>query len=163
MDRAEDTIRRICIRAAAYRRQWPTEARQLHEGRYIFGVGEEAKHIRVLDLCDLVEQGLKFLANLVKKVHRRPAELRAALRQAGHSAAKKAAELRDDLEAAVHLVAQDRTKHDQKEARRWAKMAPLRAAHKATKVKEGATRKSASALKTHLGENAPEGGRCGVR
>ncbi len=156
MKRTEETIARISARALALHRSWPKEAQRLHEGRYRLGDGEQSKHVRVLDLCHLVERGLKFLGDIGRRVHRRPAVLKDALRQAGHRAVNEATELRDDIEAAMALVTQDRIKGELKEARRWAKLAPLKAVHRATKVKEEATRKSASALKSHLGECTPQ-------
>ncbi len=152
---AADLIQRYAHRARALRKGWRAEVEKLMQGGSTFD-DDANKMQRVQDLCDAVGKGLLFLTKLVSKWHRKQSGLVLLTTGKGGSLIQEAANLRDDISRLAEKFARDRRNREIKEARRWARAAPPKLAHRATKRAESETRKSASASKHHHGERAPQ-------
>ncbi len=152
---AADIIRRHAFRAGAFRRKWDGEVASIMNGGTTGDDGGRREQ-NVKDVCATVRKGLRWLESLIKKIHGRKPKIIDLIVGHGEAIINEAKELRREMEEARLRLAKERGARLMQEARRWAKSAPIKVAHKVTKRVESSVRNSASASKEHQGERTPQ-------
>ncbi len=105
-----------------------------------------------MDAKHTLEKAFNLLAGLNRWVHRRPPAIDRILRGGGREEVEHARNLEPEIAAAAERIATKRRAAEIRATRRWAKLATLGEAHKATKLTSYTGIKSASASKLHQGE-----------
>ncbi len=105
---------------------------------------------------DMVQSGLAFLSNLTRWHHGRIPGAARVYGGGGEDVVIAAAELEHSLAKAAEDIATRRRRTQTRACRTWAKAATLAASHRATKLGEHVTVKTASASKKHEGETTSQ-------
>ncbi len=104
------------------------------------------------DNLGTLSRGLAMLGRTGLSSHGRPPLLSRALGIDDPAHLRRLRGIYDEINDALSAVAGKRRKAALREAHDWARAAPAKVGHRATKVVEVVTKKSASASKTHGGE-----------
>ncbi len=104
----------------------------------------------------MVQRGLTFLSNLTRWHHGRPPGAARVYSGGGKDVLDTAIDLEKELARAAEDIATKRRRSRTRACRTWAKAATLAASHKATKLGEQVTAKTASANKKHRGETTSQ-------
>ncbi len=109
-----------------------------------------------MEAFEAARRGMGILADLTRRVHRRPPGILTLRGAADHPTILAAAAQRDALERLLAAIGSDRLRRDLKEVKRWAKLALVRELHRASKPIDEVVKKTASPSKEHRGERTPQ-------
>ncbi len=150
-DDSIDILRRIGHRAAAFLRTWSTESRRTRNGTAPGDTEAVEDEARLA-----VRRGLKALAALVRPVHRNRPVIEQIIRGSVENLQKQYREMMVQIAEVLSSFTAARRRAETKKLRSWARAAPAKVAHRATKNPTTGMCKTASARKDDRGERTEQ-------